>query len=403
MSKINSNKLKISSIAILILSISLFQNCDIVNNDAKPKDEFVKIIHEADYNTKVYPVDILQTADSSFLILSAVYNNDNSYVWHTPQISKTDASGKVLWQQKLESPYVNPVGKILDISGEYYFVCMNENTLSTYIMKINKETGETTVSATLDDIKYPLYSYVSSNNSVLIQGYNHFARKTIFAKLSSSFSVTFKKEYYLYEDAEEMILSHITKTGKQFPLKIGELSDGNYYINGFYNYTFSTLFIDKDSGNITGVVNGFRYEAGISSFIETSAGTFALSIFNQNDNYFITNKEISTSATSSVENLKGDYISDLQQNAHVVGKLIKTSSEDMFVFASSTKSNEIVLYFYDKANGKLLYTKHISDSNPVEIQSLIQTDNKSIVVLAKTFVNGRFPRIFIAKTELDFD
>ena len=391
------NILKIGQIFLVV--ILLFSACDIYKNETEQQTEFFKIFQDVDFNSKNYPVDIKEMTDGSFLVLSSFFNDENTYVWHTPQIAKTDELGNILWQVELAAPYVNPAGEILIVDDNFYFVCMNETTLATHLMKINIDDGTTENVATFDDITYPTYAFVTSDKNILIQGYNHLNRRTIFAKINSSFEISWNQEYYLNEDAEEMIISHITKAGKQFPFKIGELSDGNYFFNGFYNYTFSTLFIDKSSGSINGLVNGYRYEGAISSMTEISSGNFALSLFNQGNNFFFTNQAISTSSTSSIENLVGIFLPELQHDARVVSGVFNINDQEMIVFASTTKDNQIVIYFYDKSTGELLETKNISDTNPVEIHNLTKSADNNIVIIGRTYVNGSFSRVFIAKIQ----
>ena len=392
------NKTKIGT--ILLVVALLFSACDIFNNNIEPQAEFFKILQDEDFNSKNYPVDIKQTQDDSYIILSSFFNDSSAYVWHTPQITKTDNAGNIIWQVEIESPYVNPAGEILIINNNFYFVCMHEITLTSELFQINIDDGTTENVATFDDLLYPTYAYVTSDNNILVQGYNHFDRKTIFAQISSSFDVNWQNEYLLAEDAEEMLIAHITKSGKQFPFKIGELSDGNYFINAFYNYTFSTLFINQNSGEIAGILNGFRYQGAVSSLLEISSNTFALSIYNQGNNYIFPTQEISTTATSSIEGLSGIYLPELQKDARVTCGFFTTPENDLIVFASSTKSNEIVLYFYNKTSGELLYTKNISDTNPIEVLNLIITNDNNIMLIGRTYVNGSFSRVFVAKKQL---
>ncbi len=391
------NKTKFSLFTILVIFI--FSACDIAEN-INPTSEFTKILSSQDLDEKIYPIDIQETSNGDFIVLSSVYNNKNTYVWHSPQISKIDNLGNILWQTNVESPLVNPVGELINISDEYYFFCMNETSLVANLLKINQLNGETETVATFTDITYPLSAYLSADNHILIQGYNHLARKTIFAKIDNSYQLSWLKEYLLVEDAEEMIISHIIKTGNQFPFAIGEFSDGNYYINGFYNYSFSTLFINSSSGNILGLINGYRYEGAVSSFTSMGDNMFAISIYNQDNNYLLLNQEISSSNTYSIEGFDGVYMPQLQTNAKVLSISTTINSKEILILASTTKTNQVVIYYYDKMSKELIATEDISDNNPIELEKIHLTSDNSIIIIGKTFVNGSFSRVFISKTML---
>jgi hypothetical protein len=76
-------------------------------------------------------------------------------------------------------------------------------------------------------------------------------------------------------------------------------------------------------------------------------------------------------------------------------KMLTTTihGKSVVVYASETKSNRLVLYFFDKSDGKLLSTKTLNSTNPVTVAGMIITSDGGIALLAQTYVAGRFPRI----------
>ncbi len=389
------------ALIFIILIVFSFTSCDIINNDFEPKDEFTKIFNSNETSSTFYAEDIKQTNDGSYIVLASLFSGDNTYVWHNPYLIKTDSEGNILWQNALASPYVNPVGEIIEISNEYYFFCMNETTLVSYLMKIDQTSGTTEIAATFDDITYPLKSFKTEDNSILLQGYDHLARKTIFSKINSSFSVDWTNTYSMIEDAEEKLIAHITKKDKIYPFFIGELGSDKYLFSGFYNYSFSTLFVNKTDGSVSGFINGYRYEGAIGSMVDLSGGKFAFSMYNQGENYFFPTYDISTTSTLSIENLSGKLIHRLHENANVITKNMLVNGKDVVIFAANTKNNQIAMYFYDKISGDLLGTKDISDSNPIEISNFVQTSDGGIIIVGRTYVIGQFSRVFIRKISTD--
>jgi len=392
------NLKNIKFIAFFLSSLLVFSGCDIANNKIEPHEEFVKILGNTGYDSKDYAIDFVETSDNGFIILSSVYSVGSPYVWHIPQITKTDKAGNILWQTQLEAPYVNPAGEIMEIGGEYYFFCMNETSLVSYLMKVNEANGSSELVKTFANVTYPLHSFKTSNSDVLLLGYNHLQRKSPLTKLSSDFSEVWAKEYPLIEDAEEMIISHITKTGKQFPLFATEVSANKFLLNCFYNYTFSSVFVEQNSGEISGAVNGFRYESSLSSIVETSPGIFTMSYYNLGDNFLLTGQEINSDNISSLESYSGTYIPGLEVDAKVASLVYNSTNGKQLVLASNTKSNEILLNFYEFTSGNLIKTKKISDSNPISVTRIVETSEGEIAILGETQVNGEFQRLIFIKT-----
>ena len=60
---------------------------------------------------------------------------------------------------------------------------------------------------------------------------------------------------------------------------------GYYFVNGFYNFVFSLLFVNPLNGELTGVVNGIPYSAAASSLIQRNDSSYILTRFDENQNY----------------------------------------------------------------------------------------------------------------------
>ena len=112
------------SITFLVVLLTN-STCDIIKNDLKPNEEFIKIIYNPNFESEFYAEDIIQTSDNGFLILGSLHNESNAYVWQSPYLVKLDETGSVLWETTVTSPYVNSVGNIIQIGNEYYFFAMH--------------------------------------------------------------------------------------------------------------------------------------------------------------------------------------------------------------------------------------------------------------------------------------
>ncbi|MEA2041255.1 MAG: hypothetical protein U9N85_01715 [Bacteroidota bacterium] len=388
------------TITVIIFFAFVISGCDIINNkDVEPNFEFTKVISNLDFDSDFYAHDIKQTSDGGFIILASVYNNDNTYIWTTPHIIKIDSMGNMVGERAVESPYVNPVGNMIQTSGGLYFACMNETSLETHLLKINETTAEITPEISYTNISYPLAVSQNSDNSFLIQGYNIYARTTSLSEINADMTIAQSNTFSLYEDAEEIVINHLTKRGKQYPFFTGEAGD-YYYFNGLYNYSFSLVFVNKTDLSYQGVMNGFRYSGAVSSLSNISTGNYAFSTFFEGNNYFFPAGEINETAVSSIENLDGDIMPNIQTDANVITKSVTINGTDMTVIASNTNDNQIILMFFDQS-GSLLNTKKIMDNHRIEISQLIQTNDDSIVIVGRTFAAGQFSRVFVSKISVE--
>ncbi len=380
----------------IIIALSLFSSCDIINNDAEPKSEFIKVIANPDYSSVFYAVDVKQTSDEGFIILASLYNESNTYIWQTPYIIKTDEKGDVLWEVEVAAPYVNPVGDIIEIGGVYYFACMHETTLESHLLSIDLNGGAPQSEEIYPGITYPLAVSQNSDNTILVQGFNADSRTTSFSKLSAALVVEQSQTYPLIEDSEELLLEHVSKLGKQYPFFNG-MAGNYYYFNGFYNWSFSLVFVNTADLELSGVMNGFRYSGAISSATNISAGNYSFSMFFEGNNYFFPTGQLSETNVASIESLSGILMPKLEKDAKVAVKEMTVNGQNMVVYASNTKNNQISFYFFNPLTGSLLHTKEISDTNPIEVNKIIQCSDGNIAITGRTFVSGQFSRVFITK------
>ena len=320
-----------TSITILttVIFAFLISGCDIINNKkVEPNYEFTKIISNLNFDANFYVHDLKQTSDGGFIILASVYDNENTYIWTNPHIIKIDSLGNMVAERPVESPYVNPVGTLVQTSAGLFFACMHETTLETHILKIDETTAEITPQTSYENITYPLAVSQNSDGSFLIQGFNVFARTTSLSEINADLSLAQTNTFPLFEDAEEIVVNHLTKRGKQYPFFTG--SAGNFYFyNGLYNYSFSLVFISKSDLSFQGVLNGFRYSGAVSSASNISAGSYAFSTFFEGNNYFFPSGSISETAVASIENLDGNIMPNIQPDANVITKSVNINGTDM--------------------------------------------------------------------------
>ena len=364
-----------------------FSSCD-QSEDYIPEESFLKIYNDELFNTSFIPMDMVQAGDNGYFILSA-YNSWDTY------ILRVDEYGEFMWDYKLAENQVNPIKGLYYQDSAFYFFCMDDLSLSTYLMKATDQSKAAEVERSFGDIIYPLHSSKVSDG-FLIESYNRESYSTRLTKLGPDFSRQWHEEYSVEQDIEEPIISHLTRIGDRLPFFTGEAGN-RYYINGYYNYSVSLLFVNSNDGSQTGVINGFREKSAISSTQYIDGNTFAVSRFDFGDNYMIPRIDLNTSGIAISSDLEGNEHPEITANAFVYSEIIDVNGKQVTMFATTTKAGQILLYAYDTIDGSLIGTHHLGRINPYEAIDFVSTADGGLAILGNTFVNGRFSRINLIK------
>lgn len=376
---------------LVLFSLSVIA-CSNESDPETDKVNFTRIYDSNRYNTSYTPIDLQQTPDGGYLILSSRRLEESNF----PGIylMKVDEFGAFISDQLVDEQYVNPVGDLMAINGSYFFFCMTELNLQTQLMEISAE-GEIVQTINVGGT-YPAAASLDNSNFVML-GYDNANKQSVLSIISPTGATSLSAGFSVGagDAVEEPIINHFLRTGRQFPFKVGKTTNGQYFFNGFYNYTFSLVFTDLSS--ITGVIQGQQDDGGLSQLVQLNGNTFASARFNFGDNYFMPNVAFSTSGLSSSTDLGGFSLPELVENTPVKILTSRIKERDVIIYASDTKSGQIGLYVYDSSNGEFLGSKYLGFSNPYEISNLINTIDEGIAVTGTSYVVGRFPRITIFK------
>ena len=388
--------------ALLALLIS---SCDIKKSNIAPEKKFMRVFDDSNFSSSYYPLDILTTEDNGYLILAAAKLDTTASLWkQSPFILRTDETGMRIWERRLELPYVDPVPGIMANSNRFSLVCMDNTTQQTHIVTFDPLNGNITDDQSLD-VKYPLSVYVTENNDIVLLSFDVITRKSIISKFNDNLTLQWQTQLDIIDDIRNHIIEHLNKTGETFPFFIGEVKENGlvttYFVNCFVNYTLSMVFTDVVNGSIKGLLNGYQDQGAVSSAIFLSNNNFALSKYSFGDNYLLPNTYVDIREISSVKDMNGNFIPELNPDAKFIVRRYFLKGRDVIVYASDTKDNQLAIYYYEAETNFLLGTKYLFDTNPIEISSILNTPDGGLLLLARTFVVGRFPRIALIKLAPD--
>lgn len=371
------------------------------SNEADPiadKSNFTRIYDNDKFNTSYFPIDMRQTPDGGYLILGGRRIEDSNF--SGVYLTKVDELGAFVSEQEVDEVNVNPIGPLMELNGKYYFFCMTAVGLQTQLIEMD---ASGVIAQTIDvGGSYPAAAALDNSNFVLLS-YDNLSKQSVVSLVTPAGSISKSKGFSIGagDAVEEPIINHFIRTGRQLPFQVGKTSSGQYYFNGFYNYTFSMVVTDLAGDDPIGVVQGQQEDGGFSQIQQIDGGKFAASRFNFGDNYFLPNVSIAVSGTSSVADLGGNKLPELTSNAPVMILKASFNGKNNLIYASNTRSKQIALFIYDQTNGDFLGSRYLGFSNPFEIANLITTSDGGIAVCGTTYVAGRFPRICLFKIGKD--
>lgn len=382
----------------MMLLFGLMISCDIKKSDVEPSEEFAKIYDHPDMNLEFYPVDLAQTDDGGFLILS-LYTDTTLSTFPLIYLLKTDNAGVKQWEYWVDKAYSSAVPALIPSGSDFYFVCMDAVNQETRVMQVNTLAGEVAEFMPLL-LQYPLYTMQDVEGNIMILNFDRQRRTSILTQYSAAFAEQWSLEFGIIDDVKSQIENHLARTGKQYPFFIGEVGSparSHYFVNCFYNYTMTMLFAHATEGNHTGTLYTYQDDAAISAAISIEDDRFALSRYYMGDNFVNPSVNLDPASIQSVTDFTDFPLPELSPDAQVRCIRATLNEQDVVVYASQTKSNQLALYFYGAADGTLQSVKFLNEKYPVTLAGLEITEEGGLALLAQTYVIGRFPRISLIK------
>jgi hypothetical protein len=382
---------------VVILAIaSLLSSCGEETNPEFEKETFTSIFDDKQFSATYYPVDVRQTPDGGYLVLAERKIADSNF--RGVYILKADEFGNFVNDLDVEDHYVNPIGEMIELGSDFYFVAMDALSLQAQIVKADANAESVTVEP-IEGMTYPAAARREGNGFLLLS-YSHEDKASVISMHNVNGELVKGPKNFgigAGDDVEEPIINHFLRTGKSFPFLVGKAAEGLYFFNGFENYTFSMVFTDLVQDEPLGVVHGQKDDGGFSAVLPLDMNQYAVSRFNFGENYFLPRVTLQSNGPTAGVFLDGNLLPELVPDARVKIVRADISAKRIVIYASDTKSKQIGLFFYNEVDGTFISSRYLGFSNPFEVAALLQTDDQGLVVCGTTYLAGRFPRICLFK------
>lgn len=381
-------------LSLIVLALT-FSGCAEQTPEMPDTKDFVRIYDHNGFAESFHPVDFTQTPDNGYLML-ARRERDVDSPERGVYLLKVGDDGRVEKDLLMDDTYITPVAGMPEVNGNYYFFCMN--SFSEAVL-VQTDASLENISYFPVGLSYPAAAAYSGSDGFLLLSYDQVEKKNRFSKVSLTGDVSVSRKFRIADDdsMEDVILQHFLNTGRQFPFSVGRFPNGEYYFNGFFDYTFSFVATRlREDDDVSQVIHGQHENGGISAVAPLSENHFATAYFNFGSNYFVPSVSLSENS-GSISNLGGYSMRELVPDAFVAIERITVNGMPMLMYSTDVKGKQIGLFFYDETGGALRGTRYLGFSNPYQIGKSIMTKDGGLAVCGTTHLAGRFPRICLFK------
>jgi hypothetical protein len=344
-------------------------------------------------------------------------NSDStSFDWNKqkPFIIKTDIEGFTEWIITGDDPYVSPVSDILNINGGYYFFAMHKTSLAAILFEIDLNT-RTLVTATggYDNNSYALKAIQDKEDNIVLLVSDKLGTKNsrIYKISGSDFNTIWTVEFInSANDGENVIipavLEQLSYHGQQYPYAIKQLTDNNgnltAYLISCYNNTQLSLNSVNSSGSVSGnIITGSRNSTFIASFEQVNDSVVALAINDHSEISVQTDFVLSEATRIGVEDItETTTFKELDGVSFILSGIFNYSNNKYLLFAGATKGEQIAVYVYNTEDYTLKNIYYLGSTNDIHPVAFKQTVDDGIIILCKTLVTNKYPRIALYKIPL---
>ena len=131
--------------------------------------------------------------------------------------------------------------------------------------------------------------------------------------------------------------------------------------------------------------------------IQRNDTSYVLTRYDENQNYINIKPDISFTAISNITAMGGTSWPEIDKNAVIAPLKTTLNGKEIIIVSTITRSKQVLLLFFDPVTGLLKTSKYFGSTYPVNLASVIPTQEGGLAVFTQTYVAGRFPRIQLFK------
>ena len=356
-----------------------------VDDTFEAGDSFFHLLND-DVAQRVYHPESVAPTDDGLVMLSATGQWDPHLAW-------LDANGDFRATWTPPSSVIHPAHGFAIINGLPHFVCMDRASLAPIVFAVQGH-GQAVEVARLPGGQYPLFLGTDNSGNPMLVTYNRNARQTVLHLLSPTWAIIKSKGYNNYQEIDEIIYDYLTRT-EIYPFFGGQNSKGEYYFNGFVNYSYSFLVLDGNL-NQTALYQGTQYKGGVAMAMPNAQG-WLLHRFLNNDMYLNWSAQVGNGVFTA-QDLGGEYLFNWRPKTRVCFKPMLIQNRQYTVIGYSGTDGQIHLQFYSPL-GIPVVTYDLGSSGVSSIADMYIDQDNGIVILGKFMVAGQFTRPGVFKLD----
>ncbi|WNB17463.1 hypothetical protein [Marivirga arenosa] len=374
-----------SSIYLFII-LFLISACDEDIVEYNSTEKFNSIFDNLSEDINYTPLDIIETNEGGYLVLSKLANN-------TIFVLKVSNRGDFQWSRQLEPQYVDPIAGLVQQGDKYYFIAATNPNATSTLFEINDLEQKIEPLRTYDSYPNPLAFNTINPNTYLLLTYND-TTGMVLSKIQDGFAMEWARRFDTVKLTDQNILTFRRTKKEEF--FVGAYNSGSVlYFNGLRGNSLNLTYTN-DQGIQSGLIES-QAQDKINSITEIGSGLLAINYFYNNQSYFVNSYSPIVQDTVEIEFLGGGNVRDRLSIQKATSAVIPVGNSEYLVNAYTTLDGRIKLNFYDQNSGDLVAIKYIGGIDPLAVVKIAPTQDEGMIILSKITLAGTKERINIFK------
>lgn len=371
---------------ISLLAFMVITSCNEEVIEFTPTEKFNSIFDNPVENIHYEPLDIIETDEGGFLILSKLVNGSIF-------VLKANSRGDFLWSEEVESDFINPVAKLIRQGDNYYFVAGRLPDQTATLFEINDLQQTVEARRSYEAYRRPLAFNNLTPDTYLLLTYND-TTGTVLSKIQDGFAMEWARNYDEIDNAHQKLDAFQNSSKNNF--FVGAYNAGSVIFFNSLREEGLKLTFANDQGIATGIINASDGDF-INTFTSYDNALLSINYLFNDQAFFLNAYQPAPNARVDLELLNGDPVQDRLIIQNVTTAPITVGTTNYLLNAYSTLDGRIKMNFYASSSGEQKAIKYVGGIDPLEVVKIIQTRDEGIAILSKITIAGTKERIKLSK------